>query len=236
MEENQKKAIVLLSGGIDSATTTAYAIKDGFAIYAITFSYGQKHRSEIGFAERLCNFFKITNHIIINIPAHIFSSSSLSSESENPVPKNRNIFSIGTTSEEIPSTYVPGRNILFLSYALSFAESIGAGDIFIGANAVDYSGYPDCRPEFLKSFEAMANIGTKAGLEGNGFTIHAPLITLKKSEIIKQGISMGVDYSLTQSCYDPDNDGSSCGECDSCQIRKRGFFEAGIKDPTDYRK
>jgi 7-cyano-7-deazaguanine synthase len=236
MKESKKKAVVLLSGGIDSATTAAYAIKKGFAIYAITFLYGQKHSTEIRFAKKLCRFFGITNHIIIEIPAHIFSSSSLSSESETPVPKNRNISSIGNESEEIPSTYVPGRNILFLSYSLSYAESINSRDIFIGANAVDYSGYPDCRPEFLKSFEEMANIGTKAGVIGDGFKIHAPLLALKKSEIIRQGISMGVDYSLTQSCYDPDIDGSSCGECDSCQIRRMGFMEAGVDDPTIYRK
>jgi 7-cyano-7-deazaguanine synthase len=233
MEQTHKKAVVLLSGGIDSATTAAYAIKHGFVIYAITFSYGQKHSTEIRFAEKLCGFFKITNQIIIEIPSHIFSSSSLSSASETPVPKNRDI---GRADEEIPSTYVPGRNILFLSYALSFAESIDSRDIFIGANAIDYSGYPDCRPEFLKSFEAMANIGTKAGVMGDGFTIHAPLLDLKKSEIIRLGISLGMDYSLTQSCYDPDSDGASCGECDSCQIRKRGFLEAAVNDPTVYKK
>jgi 7-cyano-7-deazaguanine synthase len=233
MKENQKKAIVLLSGGIDSATTAAYAIKQGFAVYAITFSYGQKHSTEIRFAEKLCKFFRISNHIIIEIPAHIFSSSSLSSESETPVPKNRDI---GSADKEIPSTYVPGRNILFLSYALSFAESIDSRDIFIGANAIDYSGYPDCRPKFLKSFEAMANIGTKAGVMGDGFNIHAPLLELKKSEIIRLGISLGMDYTLTQSCYDPGSDGSSCGECDSCQIRKMGFLEAGVTDPTIYKK
>lgn len=227
-----KKAVVLLSGGIDSATTAAYAIKHGFEIFAVTFSYGQKHSTEICFASKLCEFFKIANHIIIEIPARIFSSSALSLESGSPVPKNRDIASMGT--EEIPSTYVPGRNILFLSYALSFAESIGSGDIFIGANAVDYSGYPDCRPEFLKSFETMANVGTKAGIMGDRFKIHAPLLDLKKSEIIKLGISMGLDYSLTQSCYDPEN-GASCGECDSCRIRKKGFLEAGIDDPTVYK-
>jgi 7-cyano-7-deazaguanine synthase len=235
MKQKQKKAVVLLSGGIDSATTTAHAIKEKFSIFAITFSYGQKHKSEIKFAEKLCNFFRITDHIIIDIPARIFSSSSLSSESKSPVPKNRDISTITSVAEEIPSTYVPGRNILFLSYALSFGESIDARDIFIGANSVDYSGYPDCRPEFLKSFEVMANIGTKAGIEGDGFKIHAPLITLKKSEIIKLGISLGLDYSLTQSCYNPGTDGSSCGKCDSCQIRKKGFLEAGVKDPTFYR-
>ncbi len=236
MKEKRKKAVVLLSGGVDSATTAACAIKDGFAVYAVTFLYGQKHGSEIKFAERLCRFFRIPDHIKIEIPARIFSSSSLSVESGSPVPKNRIIPSDSSFIEEIPSTYVPGRNILFLSFALSFAESIGARDIFIGANSVDYSGYPDCRPEFLKSFEAMANIGTKAGVEGDGFTVRAPLINLSKSEIIKLGISLGVDFSLTQSCYDPGNDGSSCGECDSCRIRKKGFQEAGVKDPTVYKK
>ncbi|MBN2401083.1 MAG: 7-cyano-7-deazaguanine synthase QueC [Spirochaetes bacterium] len=234
MEKRKKIAVVLLSGGIDSATTAAYAKKQGFEIYAITFSYGQRHSTEICFAEKLCVFFKIFNHIIIKIPARIFSSSALSTESESPVPKKRDISSVG--NKEIPSTYVPGRNILFLSYALSFAESIGSRDIFIGANAVDYSGYPDCRPEFLKSFEEMANIGTKAGVTSDGFKIHAPLLDLKKSDIIKLGLSLGIDYSLTQSCYDPESGGVSCGECDSCQIRKKGFIEAGVTDPTVYRK
>ena len=234
MKNDYKKAVVLLSGGIDSATTAAFAIKQGYEIHAITFSYGQRHISEIRFAEKLCLFFKISAHIVIEIPTHIFSSSSLSSGSGIAVPKNRDI-SIDVNND-IPSTYVPGRNILFLSYALSCAESIGSRDIFIGANAVDYSGYPDCRPEFLESFEAMANTGTKAGVTGDKFKIHAPLLTLKKSEIIRKGIELGVDYSLTQSCYDPGTDGSSCGECDSCQIRRKGFIEAGIADPTIYKK
>ncbi len=231
MTEKEKRAVVLLSGGIDSATTTAYAIKNGFKIYSITFSYGQKHSIEIQFAEKLRKFFKISRHLIIEIPARIFSSSLLSSDSNAEIPKNRDV----SLSEEIPSTYVPGRNILFLSYALSYAESIDSRDIFIGANAVDYSGYPDCRPEFLEAYEAMANIGTKAGIMGDGFRIHAPLLTMKKSEIIKLGDRLGVDYSLTHSCYDPDLNGLSCGECDSCQIRKIGFLEAGIADPTKYK-
>lgn len=232
MQNKKKKAVVLLSGGIDSSTTAAYAIDKGFEIYAVTFSYGQKHNIEISFVEKLYLFLKIDKHLVIDIPAKIFSSSSLSSESGIPVPKDRDVES----ASDIPSTYVPGRNILFLSYALSYAESIEARDIFIGANAVDYSGYPDCRPEFLEAFETMANKGTKAGIIGDPFKIHAPLINLKKSEIIKLGIRLGVDYSLTHSCYDPDTQGNSCGKCDSCIIRMKGFQEAGVQDPTKYRK
>jgi 7-cyano-7-deazaguanine synthase len=232
MQDKEKKAVVLLSGGIDSATTTACAIRDGFTIYSITFSYGQRHSVEMQFAKRLWEFFGIKRHLIIEIPVKIFSSSALSSGSDAEIPKNRNI----ATSDEIPSTYVPGRNILFLSYALSYAESIDSRDIFIGANAIDYSGYPDCRPEFLEAYEAMANIGTKAGVMGDGFKIRAPLLTMKKSEIIKLGVSLGIDYSLTHSCYDPDINGLSCGECDSCLIRMNGFDEAGVPDPTKYKK
>jgi 7-cyano-7-deazaguanine synthase len=229
----EKKAVILLSGGIDSATTAAYAIKEKFALSSLTFSYGQRHGVEIQFARRLWERLGIERHLIIEIPVSIFSSSALTSESGIEIQKNRNITA---RDEDIPATYVPGRNILFLSYALSFAESINSRDIFIGANAIDYSGYPDCRPEFLEAYEKMANIGTKAGVTGNGFKIHAPLINMKKSEIIKLGNSLGVDYSLTHSCYDPDFNGLSCGECDSCLIRKNGFTEAGIPDPTRYKK
>lgn len=225
-----RKAVILLSGGIDSATTAAKAVRDGFTVHAVTFSYGQKHNIEILYAERLVQFLKISSHIIIEISPEIFLSSALSSASGLEIPKNRDI-----TDSEIPVTYVPGRNILFLSYALSYAETTGARDIFIGANAVDYSGYPDCRPEFIRAFEQMANLGTKAGVSGDKFTIHAPFISLKKSEIIRMGISLGLDYSLTLSCYDPLKDGRSCGRCDSCIIRKKGFAEACIIDPAANR-
>lgn len=231
MRNKIKKAIVLLSGGIDSATCAAIANDRGFALSALTFSYGQKHNVELEFAKKLCESFEIKNHILINIPAEIFASSALSGISGIDVPKNRDIAS----EKDIPATYVPGRNILFLSYALSYAESIDARDIFIGANAIDYSGYPDCRPEFISSFEKMANTGTKAGINGDPFKIHAPLISMKKSEIIKTGTKLGLDYSLTHSCYDPDNSGASCGKCDSCLLRITGFREAGIPDPTRYK-
>jgi len=252
MIDSRKIAVLLLSGGIDSATTAAFALSNGFNISALTFSYGQRHGIEIESAKKLCRHFAINKQIIIDIPMEIFSSSALLADSSG-IPKNRDISSIlshaGTITNDselnninvindkkIPSTYVPGRNILFLSYALSYAESVGSRDIFIGVNALDYSGYPDCRPEFIASFEAMANTGTKAGVLGDSFKIHAPLLKLKKSEIIKLGKELGVDFSLTHSCYDPDENGSSCGECDSCQIRINGFLEAGINDPTVYKK
>ncbi|MDY6935653.1 MAG: 7-cyano-7-deazaguanine synthase QueC [Spirochaetota bacterium] len=228
----KKRAVILLSGGIDSATVAAIAIRDGFEVFPITFDYGQKHSIEIVFARRLQQFFKIKKNVIIDIPSYIFNSSALSSESEIEIPKNRDVSSLNG----IPSTYVPARNIIFLSYALAYAESINSRDIFIGVNSIDYSGYPDCRPEFIMAFENMANKGTKAGVLNDRFTIHAPLIHLKKCEIIKFGIDLGVDYSLTHSCYDPYSDESSCGECDSCLIRKKGFEEAKVPDPTRYRK
>ena len=231
MEDRSKRAVALLSGGIDSVTTTAKASKDGFEIFAITFAYGQKNSFEIVSVKHISQYLKIKNHPVLEIPSKIFDSSALSAESEVAVPKNREI-----SLNDIPVTYVPGRNILFLSFAIAYAESIGASDIFIGANSIDYSGYPDCRPEFLKAFEEMANIGTKAGVMGNKFTIHAPLILLKKSEIIRLGVSLGVDYSLTHSCYDPPEQGFACGECDSCLIRKSGFRDAGVPDPTNYKR
>jgi len=224
-----KKGVILLSGGLDSATVAAIAIKEGFSLSAITFFYSQRHEVEIKFAEKLAEHFKIENHLKISIPAEIFKTA-LTSESAIDVPKNREI-----GSSEIPETYVPARNIIFLSYALAYAESTGAENIFIGANAVDYSGYPDCRPEFFTAFKKMANAGTKAGVEGRGFTIHTPLMHLYKHEIIKLGTELGVDYSLTHSCYDPSIDGASCGECDSCFLRIKGFAEAGVPDPTRYR-
>lgn len=225
-----KKGVILLSGGLDSATVAAIAVKEGFSLSALTFFYSQRHEIEIKFAERLAVYFKMDNHLKISIPAEIFKSA-LTVNSGMEVPKNRDI-----TGSEIPDTYVPARNIIFLSYALAYAESIGAENIFIGANAVDYSGYPDCRPEFFTAFRKMANAGTKSGVEGRGFTIHTPLMHLYKHEIIKLGTELGMDYSLTHSCYDPSSDGSSCGECDSCVLRMKGFAEAGVQDPTIYRK
>jgi 7-cyano-7-deazaguanine synthase len=226
------KAVVLLSGGIDSATAAAVAVRDGYDVCAITFAYGQRHGIEIDSAKKIAGFYHIKKHLVIDIPSDIFAESALSSVSGIPVPRGR----ASSGEEDIPPTYVPARNIIFLSYALGFAETAGARNIFIGVNAVDYSGYPDCRPEFIQAFEEMANIGTKAGVEGRKFRIHTPLMHMKKSEIIKLGTILGLDYSLTHSCYDPLEDGTSCGGCDSCVIRKKGFAEAGIPDPTKYGK
>jgi 7-cyano-7-deazaguanine synthase len=226
----RKKAVVLLSGGLDSATVAAIAQGRGFQISAITFSYGQRHDVEIESAKKLAVFFNIKDHIIIELPEDIFNSA-LMKNSTIEVPKKGS----EESGETIPVTYVPARNILFLSYALAYAESIGARDIFIGANAVDYSGYPDCRPEFIESFNRMANTGTKAGISGDCFNIEAPLLEMEKSDIIKKGAELGVDYSMTHSCYDPDEDGVSCGICDSCTIRRKGFSKSGIEDPVKYR-
>lgn len=226
------RALVLLSGGLDSATTAGIAINDGMEVSAMTFAYGQRHRIEISYAKRLAKYFKILNHQIVEIPVNLFSGSALTSNFGVEVPKNREI----TLHDAIPATYVPARNILFLSYALAYSESYDISNIYIGVNSIDYSGYPDCRPEFISAFERMANLGTKKGVEGEGFRIVAPLINLKKWEIINIGVKLGVDYSLTHSCYDPDEDGLSCGECDSCKIRRNGFFEANVIDPTRYKK
>ncbi len=224
-----KKGVILLSGGLDSATTAAIAIDMGFNLSALTFFYGQRHDIEIKYAERLVSFFKIENHVKVEIPTEIFRSA-LTKASGIDVPKNR-----GIDTSDIPETYVPARNIIFLSYALAYAESSGASDIFIGANAVDYSGYPDCRGEFFKTFKKMADIGTKAGVEGNGFNIHTPILDMTKPEIIREGVRLGMDYSLTHSCYDPSPEGYSCGSCDSCILRHNGFIDAGVADPTKYR-
>lgn len=221
-------AVILLSGGIDSATTAAVALDRGFTLHALMFNYGQKHGVELASAIRVAEFFNIPVRVMVEIPGRIFSSALTSREIA--VPHDRPSAGV----DDIPPTYVPGRNILFLSYGLSYAESVGARHIFIGANAVDYSGYPDCRPGFLSAFQAMANIGTRAGLEGAGFVIEAPLIDSTKAQIIRLGHSLGVDYAITHSCYDPRSDGAACGSCDSCHIRRRGFAEAGIPDPTRY--
>lgn len=224
-------AVVLLSGGIDSATTAAVARDEGYSLYAITFSYGQRHVVEIECARSMVANLGMAGHVLIELNHAVFAASALVVESEIPVPHGRDY----ERQRDIPSTYVPARNILFLSYALAYGETIGSRDIFIGVNALDYSGYPDCRPEFIESFQRMANVGTKSGVEGRPFAIHAPLVHMTKAEIITCGVAHGVDFSLTHSCYDPDHAGRSCGVCDSCLIRRKGFHEAGISDPTRYR-
>lgn len=224
------KAVVLLSGGIDSTTTLAIAKEQGFQVSAISFRYGQRHQLELEAARKIANYFQAKQHIIIDVDLRAIGGSALTDDLD--VPKQRNLT---TDSLEIPVTYVPARNIIFLSLALAWAETLQAYDIFIGANVVDYSGYPDCRPEFIAAFQQMANVGTKAGVEGNQFTIHTPLIRMTKAQIIQQGVALGVDYSMTLSCYDPAPNGKCCGVCDSCLLRKKGFQEAGIPDPTAYR-
>jgi len=217
-------AVILLSGGLDSATVLAIARERGFSLHALSFRYGQKHQIELECAKRIAQRERCASHRTVDIDPGLFQNTALVN-GEIPVPTHRNI------DDSIPVTYVPARNILFLSHALSLAESIGARHIFIGANAIDYSGYPDCRPEFLRSFEQTANLGTKAGVSGDPFTIEAPLIDLTKGAIIREGIRLGVDYSLTNSCYNPDPDGTPCNECDSCVLRRKGFEEAGLADP-----
>lgn len=226
-----KKAVVLLSGGLDSSTILAYAINKGFDIYAISFSYGQRHKFELEASQKVAKHFGIKEHKTANIDLRVFGGSALTAEIE--VPKGR------TEAEmegEIPITYVPARNTIFLSFALAYAEVIGSDDIFIGVNAVDYSGYPDCRPEYIEAYEKMANLATKSGVENkNRLTIHTPLIDLKKSEIIKMGLDLGVDYAITSTCYDPNEKGLPCGICDSCVLRLKGFSELGIQDPAKYQ-
>jgi len=220
---------VLLSGGLDSATVLAISRAEGFESYALSFRYGQRHEREIAAAERIAQSLGAREHRIAQIDLRIFGGSALTADL--PVPSGRSEPEIAAA---IPITYVPARNTIFLSYALAWAEVLAAQDIFIGANAVDYSGYPDCRPEFIRAFEQLANIATRAGVEGHPFTIHAPLISVRKSEIIQRGISLGVDYSLTHSCYQPTAEGLACGVCDSCQLRRKGFREAGLSDPIAY--
>jgi len=224
-----KKAIILLSGGLDSATCMAIARQEGFALLAMSFAYGQRHSIELEASKKLAHAFGVIEHRIATIDLVAFGGSSLTSDTA--VPKNR----IGTKDDVgIPNTYVPARNTIFLSFALGWAEVLGCADIFIGVNALDYSGYPDCRPEFIRAFETMANLATKAQVEGKHLTLHTPLLNLTKAEIIKRGIALGVDYSITHSCYDPVPDGRACGACDSCLLRKKGFNEAGVPDVTRY--
>ncbi|MBV2090567.1 MAG: 7-cyano-7-deazaguanine synthase QueC [Candidatus Thiodiazotropha sp. (ex Ctena orbiculata)] len=222
-----KKAVVLLSGGLDSATVLAIARSQGYACYALSMSYGQRHAAELNAAAKLARSLGAVDHKVMSIGLDSIGGSALTDTSIE-VPEQ--------LADGIPVTYVPARNTVFLSLALGWAEVLEAQEIFIGVNAVDYSGYPDCRPEFIRAFEQLANLATKAGVEGKDFHIHTPLIDLTKGEIIQQGIKLGLDYSLTVSCYQANERGEACGSCDSCRLRARGFEEAGVADPTRYRK
>jgi 7-cyano-7-deazaguanine synthase len=225
------KAVVLLSGGLDSSTVLAIVQAQGYEVHALSFSYGQRHNVEVEVAKRIANAAKVMEHAIVEIDLRGFGGSALTDDID--VPKDR---SENEMNEGIPITYVPARNTIFLSFALAKAEILGSFDIFVGVNALDYSGYPDCRPEYVGAFEAMANLATKAAVEGQGkLTIHAPLIDQTKAQIITRGMELGVDYGQTISCYDPDSTGAACGGCDSCQLRKKGFMEAGVPDPTRYQ-
>jgi 7-cyano-7-deazaguanine synthase len=222
-----KKAVVLLSGGLDSTTSLAIAIHQGFEPYTLSFRYGQRHECELEAARRIVDELGVVEHRVVDVDLRALGGSALTADIE--VPKDR------TVDESIPVTYVPARNTIFLSFALAWAEILEAEDIFIGVNAVDYSGYPDCRPEFVRAFEAMANLGTKTGVEhGSKLRIRTPLIEMTKAEIIRKGIDLGVDFALTHSCYDPRLGCRPCGRCDSCRLRRKGFGEAGLTDPLDY--
>jgi 7-cyano-7-deazaguanine synthase len=223
-----KKAVVLLSGGLDSATVLALARAGGWETYALSFRYGQRHAVELDAAGRVARALGAVEHRTADVDLRWIGGSALTSDLA--VPKDRPVEEM---AREVPVTYVPARNALFLCYALAWAEVLGAHDLFAGMNALDYSGYPDCRPEFLRAFEEMANRGTRAGAHGEKFTIHAPLIEMTKAQIIREGVRLGVDYALTHSCYDPSG-GLACGRCDSCLLRKKGFAEAGVPDPTKY--
>ena len=224
------KAVILLSGGLDSTTCLAIAKNQGFELYALTFNYGQRHDFELKSAQKIVDHYQIKNHSVVDIDLAQFGGSALTDEID--VPKDRS----ESEMTDIPLTYVPARNTVFLSLALAWAETLNAFDIFIGVNALDYSGYPDCRPEYIAAFEKTANLATKAGVSGTNFKIHTPLINMKKSEIILNGLQLGVDYSLTSSCYDPLKDGVPCGHCDACILRLKGFQEADTLDPLSYRE
>jgi 7-cyano-7-deazaguanine synthase len=224
-------AVVLLSGGLDSTTTLAIARAKGFILYALTVHYGQRHAAELAAARRVARAFGVREHKVLSLDLRAFGGSALTADI--PVPKDRPDVAIG---QGIPVTYVPARNTILLSLALAWAEVVGAYDLFLGVNALDYSGYPDCRPEYVAAFEAMANLATKAGVEATTkrFTIHTPLIRMSKREIIRTGLDLGVDFGMTVSCYDPDASGAACGACDACLLRRRGFAELGLPDPTVY--
>lgn len=227
-----KKAVVLLSGGLDSSTVLAIAKSEGFAPYALSFRYGQRHEAELAAAAHVASAVGVAEHVIADVNLNIFGGSALTARID--VPKQRTDAEL---SQGIPVTYVPARNTVFLSIALAWAEVLEADDIFVGVNALDYSGYPDCRPEYISAFEQMANLATKAAVEGKQrIQIHAPLIELTKAQIIQRGIALGVDYGITHSCYDPDSEGRACGACDSCLLRIKGFREAGVSDPIPYQE
>ena len=224
-------AVLLLSGGLDSTTLLAHALHDGFTVHAMTFRYGQRHAGEIDAARRVAAAYGVRDHVIVDIDLRTFGGSALTSGLE--VPKDRDL--AAASSDGIPITYVPARNTIFLSFALAWAEVLGAANIFIGVNALDYSGYPDCRPEYIAAYERMANLATRGGVERtNVVHIRTPLIDLTKAQIIRRGLALGVDYAITRSCYDPDAGGAACGHCDACQLRLKGFAEAGARDPAPY--
>lgn len=225
-----KPAVVLLSGGLDSTTVLAIAKDQGFEPFALSFRYGQRHSVELEAAARVASAADVGRHVVATIDLRAFGGSALTDDID--VPKHE---SVDELTEEIPQTYVPARNTIFLSFALAYAETIGASDIFIGVNALDYSGYPDCRPEYIAAFENMANLATVAGIQGHRMTIHTPLISMTKAQTIETGLALGVDYSLTSSCYDPDAAGRPCGHCDSCLLRLKGFADAGAVDPLQYQ-
>jgi 7-cyano-7-deazaguanine synthase len=229
---NGQPAVVLLSGGLDSATTAAIAVRNGFALYALSVDYGQRHRFELAAARRVARALSAKQHVVLAVDLGQLGGSALTSAID--VPKNR---STEQMSHGIPITYVPARNTVLLSLALAYAEVVGADDIFLGVNAIDYSGYPDCRPEFIAAFATLANLATKAGVEGRlKFHLHTPLIQMSKAEIIRRGVELGVDYSLTHTCYDPNSSGISCGRCDACLLRRKGFAEAQLVDPVEYQE
>lgn len=228
--DSGKRAVVLLSGGLDSTTVVAIAREQGYDVYALSFDYGQNHKVELEAAAKMARAAGVVKHIVVSVDLRSFGGSALTSH--EPVPKNRDAVQM---SEGIPITYVPARNTVFLSLALAWAETLAATDIFIGVNALDYSGYPDCRPEFIAAFEQMANLATKIGTEGNLIRIHTPLIAMTKREIVETGLALGVDYGMTVTCYDPDSAGQACGTCDACLLRLKGFDEAGQKDPVSYK-
>ncbi len=232
MECTNPKAVVLLSGGLDSTTVLAIAKQQGFDPYALTFRYGQRHDLEVEAARRVASSIGVAKHIVATIDLRSFGGSALTGDMD--VPKDRKVSE--QAGDDIPVTYVPARNTIFLSFALAWAEVLECSDIFIGVNSVDYSGYPDCRPEFVAAYEKMANLATKAGVEGRqSVKIHTPLISLSKADIVRRGLELGVDYSLTLTCYDPGPAGESCGHCDACQLRLKGFAESGVPDPVPYR-